>query len=235
MNAPAPEAPASPPLRRRRRLVTLLLAGYFIPACGVTLFSGGALGFVFVLPVQLAAGIVTFPRRVLPHVTVDRPGVLAFGVSLALLTFALYTLLRALKGAGPRRPLRAVLLIVAGALTLFVAAMAVAGAAHQVGWLLTTRESLTLNPWRVAPCALRRSGASARWLERWRPLPLDGEPPLATRHYIAVLRDPGDPASEDQRPHVCGGEASGGLSGEPIDEARMKALLDTARGDAPPP
>ena len=71
--------------------------------------------------------------------------------------------------------------VLGATLLLFVAAMSVAGVAHQVGLLVTMKEPMTINPWDVAPCSRGRAWATATWLEHWRIQPLDELPTTTSK------------------------------------------------------
>jgi len=224
--------------RSARRIVGLLLALYFVPACGLTLISGGGLAFLVGIPFRIAFGIINYPRRVLPLATVDWDGVVTFVVALALLALvahALFVAISRARGASRAWSFRSTATFIAAVLSLFVAAMAVAGVGHQVGWLLTTKERLTDNPWETGACRMSHVDSLAPWLERWRILPLDGEPVWTSEHYIAVPRDAHDPAIRDRRARVCGGAQGPGSRGEPIDDEEVARLLRSTTSGVPAP
>lgn len=219
-----------------KRIGCLALGIYFIPACGLGVISGGQYTFLVFIPFRIAFGIITYPGRVLPLVTVDWGGVGTFFIALALLALVGHALLVGISrsfGAGRSWSLRATAILIATVLTLWVAAMAVAGVGHQVGWLIATKEPLTDNPWDESACPHSRQRAPAAWLEHWRILPLDGEPALASKRYIAIVRNPDDPAIQDRRPRVCGDERGGGMGGQPIDDAEVTELLYRTLSESP--
>jgi prepilin-type processing-associated H-X9-DG protein len=125
-----------------RRNVIILLLG----AVAFLLLACAGFAVPIDLALSLAFGWISYLRRVVPQVTVDRGGVATGLGCLILLALGSHAFLKWLDGSirGPERRWqpRWTAAAVAAVVLLFVAGLAAAGVAHQVGWLLTSRE-----PW----------------------------------------------------------------------------------------
>jgi prepilin-type processing-associated H-X9-DG protein len=129
----------------RRPFLYALVAVIFL-----FLLACAGLAFPFVFVAEMALGWVFFLVRVVPEVQVGWAGVATALVCLVAFAVGLHAFLAWLIGqtgttaeGAPRRwSRRWTGAIVAAVVLMFVAGMATAGAAHQVGWLLTSKESI---------------------------------------------------------------------------------------------
>ena len=119
----------------------------------VVVFLALMLGALFVIevPIVLGLGWIAFLGRTLPAVTVN-PGGLATGALFALgFGVAAHRWLGWLRGAvapeGSRWPARWTAALVGGFVLTFVVAIAAAGIAHQVGWLVSGRDPVLQSTW----------------------------------------------------------------------------------------
>lgn len=125
-----------------------VLGGFVCVAawCG----CGGGLLFVFEVPFFLAFGWIPYLATVLPRVRPNPAGIAFLALTLPLAAWLAHGLCRWLyDGAGRRWRWKWTALGFAAVMLMFVAGIAATGVVHQAGWLIGSREPLTISSWRA--------------------------------------------------------------------------------------
>lgn len=121
----------------------------FVGALSLFCCANGVL-FVFEVPFTLAFGWIRFLLTVLPQVRINPAGVGFFVITVPLAAWLAHNTCHWLFDDETRRwRWKWTWLGIASVVLMFVAGTAATGVVHQAGWLLTSREPLTVSSWKV--------------------------------------------------------------------------------------